>query len=146
METLPKIPAGMQEDNWTHAVLRKGFVRRGYIAEKPGLYPAVRFVYTPLLPEQVDEMEYAIATLKANQQKQATAKVAAALLPRLKSWSIEEPISELNLRSLGDELLSRLRQIMCQRLPSDIDPLWEEETNDFKSVDELLGESSELSA
>lgn len=144
METLPKIPAGMQEDNWTHAVLRKGFVRRGYIAEKVGLYPELRFVYQPLIPEVVDEMEYAVATLK--KPHHASAKIAAFIVPRLKSWSLEEKIDEVSVRSLGDELFSRLRQIMCQRLASDIDPLWEDETSDFKPVDELVGESSGQSA
>ena len=143
MDALPKIPGEFKEDAWTQAVIRKGFVRRGYIEQRVGLYPAVRFVFTPMLPEHVDEMEYAIGNLK--NPVQATGVVATHLTRRLKAWSLDEPINEINIRSLGNALLDRIRLIVSMKLPTDIDPQWEDETSEFKGIDELLGESLESS-
>lgn len=143
MDMLPKIPKDCKEDTWQEPLIRKGFVRRGYIAERTGLHPAIRFVYQPLLPEITDEMTDKVGSLGAGRGKESTAIVASFLVKHLKAWSIEHPVTELNIRQLGEALLNRLRTIMCQLAPSDIDPLWAAETSDFKSVDELLGESSE---
>jgi hypothetical protein len=143
MDTLPKIPKEFTEDSWTHAIIRKGYVRRGYIAERTGLYPELRFVFSPMLPEQVDEMEHAVGLLR--KPKDASAVIARTLAGKIKAWSLAEPINEASLRSMGHELLNRLRMIVCMRFATDTDPLWEDETNEFKTVDELLGESSEPS-
>lgn len=138
MSALPKIPAEYQEDSWTNAIIRKGFVRRGYIAEKPNLYPELRFVFSPMLPEQVDEMEHAVGMLR--KPKDAAAAVAKVLATKIHAWSLDDKVSEASLRCLGCEQLNRLRLIVCMRAPTDTDPLWEDETNEFKSIDELLGE------
>lgn len=143
METLPLIPKDFKEDNWKQPLLRKGFVRRGYIGERPGLYPDVRFVYQPMLPEVNDEMTAKISQLPNNRANQANAIIASYLVRYIKTWSLDDKITELNLRMLGETLMNRLRVIVGQIGPSDIDPLWEDETESFKSVDEMLGESLE---
>jgi hypothetical protein len=145
METLPKIPSGLTEDSWEQPLIRKGFVRRGYIAERLGLHPAVRFVYQPMLPEEADRMAYEVGQLAGDKAAQASSKIAKRLIHHVKSWSIDGMINEANFRSLGDTLLNRIRVIVAQQGASDIDPLWQEETEDFKSVDQLLGESLEPS-
>lgn len=136
---LPKIPAGFQESSWDQAVIRKGFVRRGYIEAKEGLHPDLRFVFTPMLPEEVDQLEDAVT--RAAKAFHASSIIAKELATRIKSWSLDDPINEGSLRSLGMAMFLKLRVIVCLRQASDIDPLWTKETSEFKSIDELMGES-----
>lgn len=136
---LPKIPDGAEEQSWSDAVIRNGFVRRGFISEVQGLNPELRFVFVPMMPETVDEFEDRVT--RAKSAAAGTATVGREIAKRLKAWSLSEEISEKTVRSLGYAVLNRLRLIISGRGATDLDPLWDDgpQDDDYEPIEEQVG-------
>ncbi len=138
---LPAIPDGKQVSFWTDTLIRPGYVRRGYCEESAGLYPELRFVYSPMLPEEVSQFMQGLA--QVSDERVATQKVATLVSERLVGWSLNDEISYAHCSCLPRVLLQKLQNIIYGMFPTDIDPLWSsEDTEDAQAHPfDLMGKS-----
>jgi hypothetical protein len=110
--------------NPTHFI-PDGYEEQGYIAERPRMFPALRFVYRPMIAEDRD----VIITQSGRKPPAEYHKVLrAAMVSRMKEWNATDdkgqplPISSTTLRNLRPRLFDRLYSIVSGDEPSDIDP------------------------
>lgn len=106
-----------------------GMTQHGYIAAAPGLYPAVRFQYRPLLVSErtswVNEMN------RRSDRHQATAEMMAR---KLVTWDVKngkgetlDPKDAAQILRLKPRLYDRVLAIVSGDEPGDPDPLRPEE-------------------
>lgn len=108
----------------TH-IIPDGYEEPGYIAEQAGLFPAVRFVYRPMLAEARDTIT---ATTSRKQPNEYHKILAAAMASRIVKWDVVsadgKPLAAdaATIRQLRPRLFDRLYSIICGDSSSDIDP------------------------
>ena len=115
-----------------------GQVRKGYVARKPGVHPAVHFEYRPTMPVERAGFNQTQANLyKTDAPKDAeTAQknMAKFLAKKLISWDLRDgsknvvAISEATLLGgVENNLFADLYAIVMGYRPSDVDPAAPEE-------------------
>jgi hypothetical protein len=108
----------------THTI-PDGYEEPGYIAEQPGLYPEVRFVYRPM---RVDERDTLARASSGKQPSEYCKILAAAMASRIVSWDLNAAdgnalaVCAATAFTLRPRLFDRLYGIICGDSPSDIDP------------------------
>ena len=145
--SLPKVPHDKQVASWQEPLLLPGYVRRGYIEERTGLNPAIRFVYDPMLMEDVQAFQDRLA--EAQSESAAVVMVAALLAERLFSWSCKEKLDSVHIRMLPKAVLQRIKAIVEGSVATDIDPLWPKSSDAESHIThphEIVGKSQELSS
>lgn len=107
------------------AFIDDGYTEDGYIVEEPGLYPAVRFRFRPMLATEYGAM---LVTLVTNQFPKIRKDMAEAVSQRVKEWDVvdrhNQPvlISTANLLKIKDPLLAKLfRIVSCQEASDQCD-------------------------
>lgn len=101
-----------------------GYTAKGYVEAWPGLHPAVRFKYRPMIQEEVSAFEDECEFKKdAERARIAAAKIAE----KLTEWSLGKPATAANVRLLTPRLYHRVMEIIWGTRASDIDPTWTDE-------------------
>jgi hypothetical protein len=102
-----------------------GYDEPGFIAEVPRLFPALRFTYRPMLPEQRD---FVLRQLNKLTPEQYSLRVCAEIAARVKSWNATGragavvPINVASVRTLWGPLFDRLFAVISGDMASDVDP------------------------
>lgn len=102
-----------------------GYEEDGYIAELPGLFPALRFKYRPMLVEARDTLAQALSSRRPSESHKA---LSAAMASRIVNWDASDatgkplPIEPVTFQHLRPRLFDRLYAIVCGDSASDIDP------------------------
>jgi len=119
-----------------------GYDEPGYIAEQPGLFPAMRFTYRPMLAVERDAI--AAQSVRRSPKEYHDHFLVPTLADFIKSWDAvdkvgqSKPISAASVRTLRPRLFDRLYSIVCGDSPSDIDPLsTPDEQNEAADMDLL---------
>ena len=122
-----------------------GYTERGYIAEVPGLHPALSFTFRPLLTEERDAIG---AMVRGKPQGEVNMVFSRAIQKQLKTWSAKNadgkdaPIDAKLIRRLHPAMFDKLYLIIDGSAPSGFDPGDADETKageDLASaVDALL--------
>jgi len=108
-----------------------GYTRDGFVAAVPRLHGALRFRYRPTLVEQRGELREAVAKLDS---PGCTRHVAAFLASQLVAWDLvdrrRQPVAVAadTLLRIHPELLIKVQNIVLGYVPSDVDPAWDEPT------------------
>lgn len=106
-------------------IIEDGYTEDGYIAAVPGLHPALRFRFRPMLPE---EREAISDVIRQKPIAQGNKLMCEALAARIKSWSATnnkgEPleITPSNVAKLRPKLQGSVYSIIAGYQASDLDP------------------------
>lgn len=107
--------------SWEDGLIVDGFRQDGYIAPVEGLYPELRFVFTPMFPEEV---EVAHGQMASKPALEASILQARAIAKALASWNFSEgKPSENQVRRLRFAQQNKLFKIVSGQIPSDPDPV-----------------------
>lgn len=121
--------------SWRDSLILKGFRQRGYLAESKGQHGAISFVFTPMVPEEVEPM---IAKSDKADPKLYAQEMATILHSKLESWSLGEGKPTLDqIRQLRYRPFNRVYQIIAGLAASDPDPAGESD-EEIKSKFEPL--------
>jgi hypothetical protein len=122
-----------------------GYTRNGYLADKPGVHPEVRFRYRPTL---VAEQAVVLNWFTSDPPAVRVGKCAEMLSKHLLEWSIagadglKLPITPKNLMRINPRIFSRLVDIVSCSAASDVDPdATPEESEETARAKALLIES-----
>jgi hypothetical protein len=105
----------------TSHLIDDGYDYQGYIAERPGIHPALRFRYRPALPEEREEVT-------RHTGRSFILEVTDLLGGKLTAWEIRDrqgkprPVSGDTLRRVQPELLQAIIGIVLGWRASDPDP------------------------
>lgn len=106
-------------------IIPDGYTEEGYIAEVPGLHPALRFAYRPMLNLERDVLQNLAAKESPQRINQAFTDAAVS---RLQSWGATDQqgdplaINAKNFSRLRPALFNRVYNIIAGYQPSDPDP------------------------
>lgn len=104
-------------------IYRDGQNRSASIRAVPNLHDALSFRYRPLMPEEVEELEGAVAETK--NRKQSIAILAAAIAGKIVDWSEVDadgksiPVSADAIRHLLYPVFNKLYRIVAGLQPGD---------------------------
>ncbi len=112
------------------AFIHDGYTFRGYIAERRGLHPALRFDWRPVRREQIVEAYRRLSDAGSVQAERATCAMVAK---HVIWWDAKDldgnpmPITADNLfKHFPDPFRERLMEILRCNQASDWDPEWDE--------------------
>ena len=94
--------------------------RQGYIAESPGLHPALEFTYRPMtMGERSRQQRKAAKVDAAGDDDQLQELLAEALAEHLIAWSVDGEITKERLKTLDPNVAGKLHAIVAGRRASD---------------------------
>ena len=109
-------------------IIREGMTREGFVDAVARLHGSLRFVYRPMLAEEVDTLNRAIKDQPAAPGVVALAKAMAA---KLVSWSEPETPTADMVRRVQWPVFNRLYAIIAGMAPSDPIPTPADADEDF---------------
>lgn len=99
-----------------------GYSESGFIAEEPGLYPAVTFTFRPMLPTEYGQF---LGRLANDNEEKARHEMARWISTKLVEWDLRDSrgntveITPQNVVRIKEPLLVRLWRIVSCRDASD---------------------------
>lgn len=117
--------------DWRDGIIRDGFTRRAYLAESEGEHQELRFNYRPFLAEEVEEIAGRRDRYQAaGEDVKARGEMIKAVNRSLTEWSLKLRNGESvelnlsNIRRLPLVLQTKIYNIVCGFMPTQIDPAW----------------------
>lgn len=122
------------------AIITNGFRQPGFVEREEGLHCAVLFEFEPMLPEEVDALDF-----KCSQLSPEAARVASAerLAKAITKWDIKTETGESavinvnSVRRLRPGVFIKMFNIVRGMRPTDIHPDWLIGAKDEKSTAQL---------
>lgn len=105
--------------SWAQGLITDGFKQRFFIAAAPGLYPELRGVFTPMLPDAVNVADDEIQKSEPDRLATTLAKYLSA---HVHEWSFTEgrPTAQ-HFRRMRPGQLNKLYRIVSGKIPTDLD-------------------------